>query len=114
MTEHTIGEYLYGVAPDITWMTEQYTPELIAGLYGIEPGTYDTWRRCPQFRVVRRTPRRVYYAARPDGSRVRFADRQALERDGEVTIGRRTWWAADRTLCTSPAALAETPQEDAA
>jgi hypothetical protein len=87
-------------------------PVAVEYLYGIEAEGYDgndDWHptRIVQFRITRKTPRRIYYL--PDGSRrsersrgERFVDRSALERDGQVTRRSGGWWESDLTVYLNP------------
>jgi hypothetical protein len=61
-----------------------------------------------QFRITRRTAKRIYYVRRERGDDVQigYVDRQALERDGEVySRGAGGWWAPDYHLYAAPPVL---------
>jgi len=79
-------------------------------LYGIDSSVNDDAQyyqapRVVQFRITRKTAKRVYYF--PDGhtersQRERFADRSTLERDGQATRKSGSWWESDLTVYLQP------------
>jgi hypothetical protein len=77
-------EYLYGTCyyvPDDARMPEE--------------------RRVIQFRITRRTAKRIYYIRRErghDGADIGFVSREALERDGRASNGAVHWSASDSDL----------------
>ncbi|WP_330173045.1 hypothetical protein OG875_05200 [Streptomyces sp. NBC_01498] len=82
-------------------------PETIEFLYGVDSSVNDDSRfyeppRVVQFRITRKTARRIYYLRRA-GWPERYVDRQTIERDGEIRRRSAGWWEPDGTLyLTSP------------
>lgn len=95
-------------------------------LYGTRHYVSDDWarpdtRQVVPYRITKRTAKRVYYVSRDHGGgdvRLGFADRAALERDGQASNRGRHWSDADRTLYATREAAEEAlglgRQEDAA
>lgn len=89
-------------------------PVRIEYVYGIEAGheELNSWipTRVVRFRVTKKTARRIYYDANTLDrhlGRVRFVDRTALERDGEVRRRSAGWWEPDITVYLQPPVLEE-------
>lgn len=83
-------------------------------LYGIEAGhcdANDDWQpaRVVQFRVVRKTVKRIYYIRCHNGPRpvIGYVNRQQIERDGEVVRASAGWWESDLRLYLKPPDLPE-------
>jgi hypothetical protein len=76
-------------------------------LYGIGHGGDDVPAAVVSFRIIKRTPRRVYYIRdeRPGVSGTGYVDRQALEEHGEVRNAGVDWWSPDFRLYTAPPSL---------
>jgi len=83
-------------------------------LYAAVLRVSDDWsrpdtREVVKFRILKKTAKRVYYVRRDHGGpdvRTGFADRLALERDGEVSR-RGHWWEDDFTLYATREAAEE-------
>ena len=101
-------------------MTQTVASEVVATefLYGIEAehGSGPGWTptRVVQFRITKKTPRRIYYLPHEWRDEQRFVDRAALERDGQVTRKSGGWWESDLTVYLKPPTLTETQQPDLA
>jgi hypothetical protein len=78
-------------------------------LYGIDSSVSDDARletgpRVVQFRITKKTPKRIYYVASKDWEirpRIGFVDRQRIEADGEVYLRNRHWSSPDFHLYLS-------------
>lgn len=87
-------------------------------LYGLVGGGFDgsdEWvgPRVVQFRITKRTARRVYYVRREGRSgdpEVGFVDRQVLESAGEVVRGGGGWWSNDYRLYAQPPVIEAAPK----
>jgi hypothetical protein len=82
-------------------------PALVEFVYGIDSTVSDDTRfyRAPhvvKFRVVKKTPKRVYYEIK---GWTRFVDRHRLETDGKVLRKRGGWWEPDLTVYLNPPAI---------
>ncbi|WP_433341650.1 hypothetical protein [Streptomyces sp. CA-253872] len=86
------------------------TPDVREHLYGIQAGSYDgndNWRpaQLVAFRIIKKTPRRIYYDANTGterSPRIRYVSREAIESDGEVTRRNGQWWEPDVELYAKP------------
>ncbi|MFD6874509.1 MULTISPECIES: WhiB family transcriptional regulator [unclassified Streptomyces] len=78
-------------------------------LYGIHPGHWEATRwvraRVVAFRVVRKTPLRIFYVRRddPDAPQIGSVDRRRIEADGDILrAGSRTWEPDHRLYLARP------------
>lgn len=86
------------------------TPQKVEFLYGIDSTVSDDSRfyeppRVVQFRITKKTSKRIYYVAKEFveyAPRIRYVDRQAIERDGHVTRRTGGWWEPDLTVYLQP------------
>lgn len=89
------------------------SPQPVEFLYGIRTGHYDgndDWQD-PQvvaFRITKKTPRRIYYVAEEFvayAPRIRYVDRQEIERTGQLIRRTASWWEPDFALHLTPPVL---------
>ena len=91
MSELAATEYLYGIDSSVADDDRFYEPP-----------------RVIQFRITKKTPKRIYYATSEDWekrTRVGFVNRQRIEADGEVYQRNRHWSAPDFHLYLNPPEL---------
>lgn len=97
-------------------------PDVIEYLYGVDSSVNDDARfyeppRVVKFRITRKTPKRIYYVRREDGTNPRtgYVDRQKIEADGEIyNSGAGGWWAPDFHLYLTPPELPQYTRPDLA
>ena len=97
-------------------------PAPVEFLYGIDSSVDDdsTRYRPPrvvQFRITKKTPRRIYYVASRDWEvrpRIGFVDRPRIETDGEVWQRNRHWSAPDFRLHLAPPVIEQAAKPDLA
>ncbi|WNI19209.1 hypothetical protein [Actinacidiphila sp. ITFR-21] len=96
------------------------TPAPVEFLYGIDSSVDDdsTRYRSPhvvQFRITKKTPKRIYYVASRDWDRhprIRFVDRHRIEADGEIYRRSAGWWETDNHLYLNPPELRQPAKPD--
>lgn len=77
MSDVTTTEYLYGIDSSVN-----------------DDDRYDQGPQIVQFRITKKTPKRIYYIASEDWehrSRIGFVNRQRIEADGEVYQHGKHW-----------------------
>lgn len=97
-------------------------PAAIEYLYGIDSSVADDNRfyeppRVVRFRILKKTPKRIYYVASRDWetrTRTGFVDRQRIEADGEIYQRNRHWSAPDFHLYLAEPELPQARKPDLA
>lgn len=97
MSEITATEYLYGIDSSVNDDTRYYQAP-----------------RVVQFRITRKTAKRVYYFPDDVGTerskRERFVDRATLEQDGQASRKSGSWWESDLTVYLKPPVIEQAQQ----
>lgn len=98
------------------------TPAPVEYLFGVDSSVADDDRfyeppRVVQFRITKKTAKRIYYVASEDWEarrRTGFVNRQRIEADGEVYQRGRHWSAPDFHLYLKPPELQQHAKPDLA
>jgi hypothetical protein len=97
----TATEYLYGVDSSVADDSRFYEPP-----------------RVVQFRITKKTPKRIYYVRRERGPgevEIGYINRQQIEADGDLyNHGAGGWWAPDFHLYLNAPELQQTAKPDLA